>query len=163
MPCPPVGKNDDMDALDPLARIEAELGLLLRRARSQSERLARHVHPELEPSAYLLLVRIAQSPGIRAGELARLIGVGRGTMSRQLARLEQLGLIEREADPQDSRGQLIRLTAIGEEQMGRARQARRSYLATALTEWSDDDRGVLADQLARLNQDLTLHRPADDA
>lgn len=151
-----------MDALDPLARIEAELGLLLRRARSQAERLSRAVHPDLEPSAYPLLVRIARTPGIRAGELARLIGIGRGTMSRQLARLEQLGLIEREPDPQDSRGQLIRLTGAGEDQMARARQARRDYLSTALTDWSDDDRGVLADQLARLNQDLSTHRGEDD-
>lgn len=151
-----------MDALDPLARIEAELGLLLRRARSQAERLSRAVHPDLEPSAYPLLVRIAQAPGIRAGELARLIGIGRGTMSRQLARLEHLGLIERQADPQDSRGQLIRLTDAGEEQMRQARRARRDYLAAALTDWSEDDRGVLADQLARLNRDLTEHRLADD-
>ncbi len=155
-------KNAVMDALDPLARIEAELGLLLRRARSQAERLSRQVHPDLEPSAYPLLVRIAQAPGIRAGELARLIGIGRGTMSRQLARLEQFGLIVREPDPQDSRGQLIRLTEAGEAQMAQARRARRGYLSEALADWSDDDRGVLADQLARLNRDLTGHRLAGD-
>ncbi|MEV7973498.1 MarR family transcriptional regulator [Cellulomonas sp. NPDC089187] len=151
-----------MDAHDPLSRVENELGLLLRRARSQTERLSRQVHPELEPSAYPLLVRIGSHPGIRAGELASLIGIGRGTMSRQLARLEEFGLITRSPDPQDSRGQLIELTAQGADQMQRARQARRVFLSDALSDWSEQDRALFADQLARLNHDLTAHRMSDE-
>lgn len=144
-----------MDATDPLPRIEAELGFFLRRARAQTERMARDVHPDLDPSAYPLLARIAAQPGIRAGELADLIGISKGTMSRQLARIDQLGLIERAPDPDDSRGQLIHLTAVGEERVTTARQARRGYLANALATWSALDRTQLADLLTRLNSDLS--------
>jgi DNA-binding MarR family transcriptional regulator len=112
------------------------------------------VHPDLEPSAYPLLVRIEREPDVRASELAEHIGVGRGTMSRQLGRLEQLGLIERRPDPDDSRGQLIRVTAEGARRVDAAREARRAYLSAALGTWTDDDRGVLADQLHRLNASL---------
>jgi DNA-binding MarR family transcriptional regulator len=136
---------------DPVARIESELGLLLRRARASAERLARLVHPDLEPSAYPLLVRIEREPGVRASELAEHIGVGRGTMSRQLSRLEQLGLIERSPDPEDSRGQLIRVTPEGARRVDAARVARRGYLGSVLDGWSDVERGLLADQLQRLN------------
>ena len=139
---------------DPVARIESELGLLLRRARASAERLARQVHPDLEPSAYPLLVRIEREPDVRASELADHIGVGRGTMSRQLGRLEQLRLIERRADPDDSRGQLIRVTAEGARRVDAARTARRDYLGAALDRWSGDEQGQLADQLQRLNASL---------
>jgi DNA-binding MarR family transcriptional regulator len=144
---------------DPVARIESELGLLLRRARAAAERMARVVHPDLEPSAYPLLVHIERDPDVRASELAEHIGVGRGTMSRQLGRLEQLRLIERRPDPEDSRGQLIRVTDEGARRVDAAREARRAYLGRALGEWAEDERGLLADQLHRLNEALTAVPP----
>lgn len=144
---------------DPVARIESELGLLLRRARASAERMARVVHPDLDPSAYPLLVQIERDPDVRASELADHIGVGRGTMSRQLARLEQLRLIERRPDPEDSRGQLIRVTGEGARRVDAAREARRGYLERALGGWAEDERGLLADQLHRLNDALTATPP----
>ncbi|MBD3778392.1 MAG: MarR family transcriptional regulator [Micrococcales bacterium] len=140
---------------DPVVRLEAELGLLLRRARASAERLAREVHPDLEPSAYPLLARIEREPDVRASELAEHIGVGRGTMSRQLGRIEQLGLIERRPDPEDSRGQLIRVTPEGARRVDAARVARRRYLGQVLDGWTATERGQLADQLHRLNEDLS--------
>jgi len=139
---------------DPLPLVEQELGLLLRRSQAASARLARRVHPDLEPSAYPLLARIAQAPDIRASELAAHFGVGRGTMSRQLARLVALGLIERRTDPDDSRGQLIGLTAEGRRRADDARQARREYVRSALDAWTPDEITELAQQLRRLNVDI---------
>jgi DNA-binding MarR family transcriptional regulator len=149
-----VRQDVPMSNSEALSRIEAELGLLLRRARASAERLSREVHHDLEPSAYPLLVRIEREPDVRASELADLIGVGRGTMSRQLAKIEQLGLIERRPDPEDSRGQLIRVTAEGAQRVDDARQARRALLGQALAGWDEAERSVLADQLDRLNVDL---------
>lgn len=142
------------DADEPLVRIESELGLLMRRARSSSDKLARAVHPELEPSAYPLLARIAAEPGVRASELAAHFGIGKGTISRQLGRLSELRLIDRQPDPADSRGQLLRLTDEGARHVEAARVARSDFLRRALDGWSPDDRRRLADQLSRLNADL---------
>jgi DNA-binding MarR family transcriptional regulator len=144
---------------DPVTRLEAELGLLLRRARASAERISRGVHPDLEPSAYPLLARIEREPDVRASELAEHIGVGRGTMSRQLAKMEQLGLIARRPDPDDSRGQLIRVTSEGERRVAVARAARRDYLERVLAQWSPDDRRSLADGLHRLNESLSATPP----
>lgn len=147
-----------MTTTDPVDRIEAELGLLMRRARASTEHIARQVHPDLDPAAYPLLVSIAREPGVRASELAEHIGVGRGTMSRQLGRLERLGLIARSTDPADSRGQPIRLTPTGQQRVAAARQARSAYLRTVLAGWDPPGREALADLLGRLNQDLVAHR-----
>lgn len=156
----PVGHNVRVDTpTDPVVRLEAELGLLMRRARASAERLARQVHPDLEPSAYPLLARIEREPDVRASELAEHIGVGRGTMSRQLGRIEQLGLIERRPDPDDSRGQLIRVTPEGARRVDAARVARRAYLESALGAWSGEERAQLAEQLHRLNEALTVTPP----
>lgn len=147
---------------DALEGVERELGLFLRRARGASARMAARVHPDLEPAAYPLLAHIEQNPGVRARELAAHIGVGKGTMSRQLARLEDLGLVERRPDPEDSRGQLIRLTAEGTRRVEGARLARRRFLGAALGEWTHDEIAHLAAQLARLNADLDTARRRTD-
>ena len=139
-------------------QLEREMGLLLRRAQASSAAISRHVHPELEPAAYALLSMIAATPGVRASDLAANIGVGRGTMSRQLARLGELGLVSRRPDPDDYRGQLLDLTDVGRERFETAQNARRAFFRQALGGWSDDDIGSFATQVARLNTDLAAAR-----
>ena len=139
---------------DSLVTLERELGLLLRRAQASSAALARRVHPDIEPAAYTLLQLIASRPGLRASDLAAAIGVGRGTMSRQLARLGSLGLISRRPDPDDYRGQLLDLTDDGRSRLDEAVSARREFLRAALDGWSAHDVEDLAAQLGRLNADV---------
>ena len=143
---------------DELPQLERELGLFLRRAHASSSAMARRVHPELDSSAYELLALIARTPGVRASDLASYIGVGRGTMSRQLARLGALGLVSRVADPDDFRGQLLSLTPTGTASFEAAQQARRDFLARALEDWSPAQISALTAQLGRLNRDLAAAR-----
>lgn len=139
---------------DTFGNLERELGLLLRRAQASSAALARRVHPDIEPSAYTLLQLIAARPGLRASDLAAAIGVGRGTMSRQLSRLGSLGLVTRRADPDDYRGQLLDLSDEGHRRLDEAVSARRDLLRRALADWTADDVDGLASRLGRLNADI---------
>jgi DNA-binding MarR family transcriptional regulator len=139
---------------DPNSRVERELGLLLRRAHSSSSAVAARVHPDLDAAAYPLLVRIGAAPGMRSSELAHHVGVGRATISRQVRRLEDLGLLTRRPDPDDSRGQQLELTAEGARRLTEAQEARREWLRAALSSWGDDDVATLATSLERLNQTL---------
>ncbi|RHA42326.1 MarR family transcriptional regulator [Cellulomonas rhizosphaerae] len=138
--------------------LERELGLFLRRAHAASAAVARGVHPDLEPAAYELLALIAATPVVRASDLAAHIGVGRGTMSRQLSRLAELGFVARRPDPEDFRGQLLSLTDVGRERLESAQASRRGYLHTALADWSPEEIVDLSRQLARLNGALTQAR-----
>ncbi|WP_093767005.1 MarR family winged helix-turn-helix transcriptional regulator [Streptomyces sp. F-7] len=132
--------------------LERELTVLLRRARASQGEMAREVHPDLEPSAYGLLVRLEECGRQRATELAAYIGVGKATMSRQLRALEQLGLVGREPDPADGRAWLVTLTEEGRRRVGRVREARRARYAGRLADWDPAEVHELARLLNRLNR-----------
>lgn len=130
--------------------LERELAVFLRRARANSGEMAREVHPELEPAAYGLLVRLEETGGLRGTELAGYFGIGKATMSRQLRALESLGLVTREPDPADGRASLIRITDEGRARFLRVRGARRASYVQKLANW---DRAEIA-ELARLLHQL---------
>ncbi|WP_405822087.1 MarR family transcriptional regulator [Streptomyces sp. NBC_01390] len=132
--------------------LERELTVFLRRARANSGEMAREVHPDLEPSAYGLLVRLDECGRQRATELAAYIGVGKATMSRQLRALEELGLVAREPDPADGRAWLVHLTDEGRARFRTVREARRARYVRQLAAW---DRVEVA-ELARLLHQLNL-------
>nr|WP_224272800.1 MarR family transcriptional regulator [Streptomyces venezuelae] len=137
---PPAGVDREFLAL------ERELAVFLRRARAQSGEMAREVHPELEPAAYGLFVRLDDAGPQRATELAGYFGVGKATMSRQLRALEDLGLVARDPDPADGRASLVRLTEEGRNRFRHVRDARRERYVRKLADW---DRSEVA-ELARL-------------
>ncbi|MDG9721832.1 MULTISPECIES: MarR family winged helix-turn-helix transcriptional regulator [unclassified Streptomyces] len=134
--------------------LERELTVLLRRARASQGEMAREVHPDLESSAYGLLVRLGQCGGQRATELAAYIGVGKATMSRQLRALEELGLVTREPDPADGRAWLITLTPEGQARVSRVRDARRARYAGRLADWDPREVTELARLLQQLNRGM---------
>ncbi len=139
------------DAAD---HLERELAVLLRRSRAISRETARTVHPDLEPEAYSLLVRLDDLGEARPSDLAAFFGIGKPTLSRQVQLLEGLGLIERTADPTDGRAVRLRLSPTGSEQLLAARAARRERLHARLQDWSEEDMNQLATLVARLNSQL---------
>ena len=151
--------GDDGTVTDPFPLVERELGLLLRRARASSVALSASVHPDLEAAAYPLLALLARCPGARSTDLAAHVGVGRATISRQVHRLEELGLLTRRPDPLDARGQLLELTSAGTRTVTQAQDARRRWLRGALDSWSTDDVASLAASLSRLNETLGSAAP----
>ncbi|MBB1243090.1 winged helix-turn-helix transcriptional regulator [Streptomyces durbertensis] len=138
--------------------LERELSVFFRRARAASGAMAREVHPDLEPAAYGLLLRLHDAGPQRATELAGYFGVGKATMSRQLRSLEVLGLVTREPDPADGRASLVRLTETGRERFTGVRRARRGRFVRALAAW---DRREVA-ELARLLHQFNAHGPLAD-
>ena len=145
----PGGADDSTEAA--LTAVEHQLSMLWRRARSISHHLSRQVHPDMEPAAYGLLSVIRRQGAIRLTELASSIGVGKPSVSRQIAFLERLGLVAKEADPLDGRAQMIRLTPMGEEKMHEVQDARREVFRERLGEWPPEELQTLARYIAKLN------------
>jgi DNA-binding MarR family transcriptional regulator len=147
---PAAGSADDtVDAA--LRTVEHQISVLWRRARSVSHQLSRQVHPDMEPAAYGLLTVIRREGPIRLTELALSIGVGKPSVSRQIAFLESIGLVSKEADPLDGRAQSIRLTDKGEEKMHQVQDARRQVFRERLGEWPLEELQTLAQYIAKLN------------
>ena len=143
--------NAGAEADAALNAVENQLSLLWRRGRSISHQLSREVHPDMEPAAYGLLTVIRKQGPIRLTELASCIGVGKPSVSRQIAFLEGLGLVSKEADPLDGRAQSIRLTPEGEARMHQVQDARREVFRERLAEWPAEDLQALAKYMAKLN------------
>jgi DNA-binding MarR family transcriptional regulator len=132
-------------------RLEREIALLLRRARVISQRLSGELHPDLDGSAYGLLALLQDLGPLRAGDLVARLGQDKSTVSRQVTRLVELGLVDRSADPVDGRAQVLAPSAEGSARLAGIREARRARWAADLADWPSDDVATLAELLARIN------------
>lgn len=68
---------------------------------------------DLAPSAVHAIIEIGHTPGMQARDLATLLRLDKSNTSRQLARLEEMGLLTRKADQDDARAARLYLTAAG--------------------------------------------------
>ena len=92
---------------------------------------------------------------MRLTDLAASIGVGKPSVSRQIAMLEHLGLVQKTADPLDGRAQSISLTAAGLTQLSTAQEARKEAFHQLMEDWSLSDLTTLGELISQLNQTYT--------
>ena len=139
------------DPHEAFVRLEREIALLLRRSRAISTRLAGELHPELDGAAYGLLALLQDTGPLRASDLVARLGLDKSTVSRQVANLVDLGLVDRTADPVDGRAQVLTPSAEGTARLSRVRNTRRARWEADLSDWPPTDVARLAELLARLN------------
>lgn len=151
-PEPPSGAGGTgVVAADPYQVVEHELALLLRRVRSLSRTIAQEVHPDLDPTAYGLLIRLEEVGQARLTDLAAYFGVGKPTLSRQVALLARLGLVRGHGDPEDGRVTKLELTDDAVRRIQAVRRTRRRHLRAELERWPETDVAILGELLGRLN------------
>ncbi|WP_171164607.1 MarR family winged helix-turn-helix transcriptional regulator [Streptomyces sp. I05A-00742] len=132
---------------DHLDTIQRELTAFARRARATAGRL----HPELSLVSYTLLAHLQDRRGCRATDLAAHYLLDKSTVSRQVAALERLGLVERRADPDDQRVQVLHLTDRGTELLDQVAASRRAAVENRLVDWDETDLARFAGYLLRYN------------
>ena len=137
---------------DALVDVEQQLGVFWRRSRAASLGLSRDLHPDLDTAAYGLLTILDREGPRRVTDLAATVGVGKPTVSRQIALLEDLGLVAKEADPHDGRAQQVALTPTGQSHIEELRGRRHAFFAERLASWGPDELAELARYLHRLNE-----------
>ncbi|WP_255581714.1 MarR family winged helix-turn-helix transcriptional regulator [Cupriavidus sp. AU9028] len=101
--------------------------------------LLREAGLSLDRALFPLLVGIDRYGPIGVVALAERAGRDYTTVSRQVTRLESLGLVERKPNPVDRRVNEAVLTAEGRKMTDALDAARIRLAAPALAEWSDDD------------------------
>lgn len=65
---------------------------------------------------------LQRSPGSRVADLATCFAVGVGATSKGIDRLEQVGFVQRIANPNDRRSSLLQLTTKGQKEVLRSRK-----------------------------------------
>jgi DNA-binding MarR family transcriptional regulator len=103
-------------------------------------------------------VHLAKDGARRAGALAEAVHSDPSTVSRQVAHLVQLGLVERVADPADGRATLLVATDEGRRVFDENRQLRNRGIASLMSEWPDDDRRTFARLLTRFTDSFESHK-----
>jgi DNA-binding MarR family transcriptional regulator len=105
---------------------------------------------KLDRALFPLLTRIGLSHPISVVELANLVGRDHSTVSRQVAKLETLGLVERRVVEGDQRVRLLEPSATGQRMLDQFAVARRKFVRERLDSWTDEERSTLLDLLERL-------------
>jgi DNA-binding MarR family transcriptional regulator len=142
------------DAAVSLRRIEREVLALLTRVRRTSAEHARLVHPELQTTGYAVLLHLIENEPTRAADIVEALGIDKGAVSRQVAQLEQLGLLARTCDPEDRRAQTLVLSDDGRARLAVLREQRRSDFGRRLSTWSAADLAIFAERLSQYNASL---------
>src|ERR1700744_4854695 len=126
-------RSQEVAALDFIHAI----GLLIRRVRAEA---ASH---ELSLTEASVMARLDRDGPATTADLARAEGVKPQSMGTTLATLEEMGMVERKPHPTDGRQVNIELTAKGAAVRQSTKDAKRTWLAQAIAQLSEDDREAL--------------------
>jgi DNA-binding MarR family transcriptional regulator len=107
-----------------------------------------NAEPSLSWTDAWLLGRIADTGPVRLSWLAAWQEVDRSTMTTQVRRLENLGLVDRSADPEDGRAVLVYATRAGAARHQKTKSTARSVYESLLQDWSPEDLAA-AERVAR--------------
>jgi DNA-binding MarR family transcriptional regulator len=153
-PSAPAAPAPSRPRTDLLVGLEQEIGVMMRRVKHVIGARARLVHPELQGSSYLMLSWLAAAGPQRASAMADRFGIDKGAISRQVQHLLDLGLADREPDPDDGRATLVSASADAVAKLEAVTADRRRWLDGRLAGWSEDDLAGFVELLRRYNEAL---------
>jgi DNA-binding MarR family transcriptional regulator len=108
-----------------------------------SRRLRQEAGQGLSPSLTSALASVDTHGPLTPSELAKRERVQRPTATRLVARLEELGVLQRAADPQDRRSSLLSVTPEGHALMEELRSRKTAYLAHRLERLDTEEQATL--------------------
>lgn len=139
----------DTRNIDVLANALLELMSCMNSPR-QDEFLLREAGVSLDRALFPLLVCLSRTRALGVAELADQVGRDSSTISRQIAKLEELGLVKRKSGKEDLRVREAIITKSGTRMIDAIVTARRRLLNQLLHGWTEDER----DNLPKLIQKL---------
>ena len=126
-----------LDDAELAARLRLSVTRLARRLRQQSDF-------DATASQISALATIERLGPLTIGDLSAAERVQPPSMTRIVAGLEELDLIQRETDDRDRRVSRVRITPLGQRLLERSRSRKNAYLASRLRSLGRDDRATLA-------------------
>ncbi|TDD62496.1 MarR family transcriptional regulator [Kribbella antibiotica] len=121
----------------------------------------RQISRRLDLTRVRILALVGVRGPIRPSVIAADLGLTASSTSRHLAALEQAGQIEFEADPDDNRTFLARITASGRADSVATVEAGTAAFATVIADWPDEDVVAARELIERLNTTWAERRRTD--
>ena len=109
-----------------------------------SRRMRRHQLAGLTPTQLAALSTVERAGPLRLGDLAAAEGIAPSTLTRMVAVLEDLGYVQRDADPKDARASTLAITPKGHETLERLREEGTALLTQWLLLLTAEQRAALA-------------------
>jgi DNA-binding MarR family transcriptional regulator len=109
-----------------------------------SRRLRQHAIGGLTVSQVSALASIERYGPLPLGRLAKVEGVAPPSLTRVVVRLEELGLVDRQADPADARSAVVQTTQAGRDALSTIRSERTAFLSHVLEQLDEEERRILA-------------------
>ena len=123
---------------------DLELASAFRTALRQTVFLTRRLDLDAELSAaQLSVLNMLSDEGLRVSKIAANLGVRVPSATDQISRLESAGLLERRADPSDSRAVVVSLTESGRIATEQANRRRNALMAGILARLEPRERAQL--------------------
>lgn len=152
-----------------IAEVAAHLRLAITRTarRLRQETMGREEAGVLTPTLMAALATVERCGPMTPSEVAEAEAVKRPTATRVLAKLEEMGLIERTPDPADGRSSLVAATDRGRDYITRARGRKNALLAKRMAELPTEDVVTLERASAILEQmlqfDSAVSEPGEES
>src|SRR5579875_831788 len=138
--------------MDVLQELEREVAVFARRVEGARQSWQRH--QDLDRSAYLILLALANNGPMAVGQLANVFQLDISTISRQIAPIVGAGFVAKERDEIDKRLVRLTITPEGSAALEATRESRRQLYAELLADWSDADKEQFLAVLQRFNDRL---------
>lgn len=119
-------------------------------------KLRKHSHTDLTMSQISALASIQRNGPMRVGELARREQISKSSVTRLVAKLQEMDYLERRVDPDDGRSFVIDVTDHGRELLAASRERGNEFLAHQVGRLSEDDRVAILAALPSLERLIAL-------
>ena len=120
-------------------------------------------HPRLTRSQFCFLKLIAGNADLQVGEIARCRGVSPAAASKNLDRLEELGLVTRETSAEDRRATLLSASPKGRSLVADFERLKAAQLAPVIEELGEERARELCDLLQSVCLRLLEQQTVPDA
>jgi len=135
---------------DPLGFLVSDVSRLLRRSFDEKARTIGVTRPQ-----WRVLTLLARREGINQGGIADLLEVEPITLSRMIDRLQEAGLVERRADPNDRRAWQLFLTDKATPIIAQLKACAVELFEDALDGFSESEEQQLSALLVRVQQNMS--------
>ena len=154
----PTAPDDAANPASSVARIERAMRAMKRVGDAQrvQRRLQRMTGVDLDASAFVALMRIAETGPVRLTDLARELWLDLSVVSRKVRQLEDRGFVERAPDPDDARAARVTVTDGGRAIASRVASGRHELLQNLFTKWSAEEAELFAGLFERFVEDITV-------